>query len=74
MADEPTDHKTNDNDTDHDDIDESLSIKYATLSQLTNATTVVVPPPTFAKFMLRKSVNRLNSEARTHVCHVFNRM
>ena len=36
--------------------------KYSTISQLTSATMVMAPPPTFAKFMLRKSVDRLNSE------------
>jgi len=36
---------------------------YSTISQLTNATVITEPPPpVFAKFVLRKSVDRLNSE------------
>jgi hypothetical protein len=38
-------------------------IPFSTISQLTGATVVTEPPPpVFAKFMLRKSVDRLNSE------------
>nr|ACC43965.1 plasma membrane calcium-dependent ATPase [Philodina roseola] len=44
------------------DSREMITPKYMTISLLTNATGVIAPPPTFAKFMLRKSVNRLNSE------------
>lgn len=47
-------------------------IQFGTIGQLTSATVVTEPPPAFAKFMLRKSVDRLNSEvrsfARTHTC------
>jgi hypothetical protein len=37
-------------------------LQFSTIGQLTNATVVTEPPPVFAKFMLRKSVDRLNSE------------
>jgi hypothetical protein len=37
-------------------------LKYGTISQLANATVVTEPPAVFAKFMLRKSVDRLNTE------------
>ncbi|CAF2314056.1 unnamed protein product [Rotaria sp. Silwood2] len=37
---------------------------FSTIGQLTSATVVAEPPPTIAKFMLRKSVDRLNSEFR----------
>ena len=37
-------------------------MQYSTIGQLTNATVVTEPPPVFAKYMLRKSVDRLNSE------------
>lgn len=36
--------------------------KYSTIVQLTNATVVAKPPPVFTRYMLRKSVDRLNSE------------
>lgn len=36
--------------------------KYSTIVQLTNATVVAKPPPIFTRYMLRKSVDRLNSE------------
>ncbi|CAF1251104.1 unnamed protein product [Adineta steineri] len=36
--------------------------KYATIGHLTNATVVMKPPPIFARYMLRKSVDRLNTE------------
>lgn len=36
--------------------------KYGTIGQLANATVIVQPPPVFARFMLRKSVERLNTE------------
>ncbi|UJR25661.1 hypothetical protein I4U23_007012 [Adineta vaga] len=39
-------------------------IQFSTIGQLTSATVVTEPPPVFAKFMLRKSVDRLNSEFR----------
>ncbi|CAF0836714.1 unnamed protein product [Adineta steineri] len=39
-------------------------LQYSTIAQLTSATVVTEPPPVFAKFMLRKSVDRLNSEFR----------
>ena len=39
-------------------------IQFSTIGQLTSATVVTEPPPVFAKFMLRKSVDRLNSEVR----------
>ena len=41
--------------------------KYSTIGQLTSATVVMAPPPMFAKFMLRKSVDRLNSEVRVDI-------
>jgi hypothetical protein len=38
-------------------------IRFSTIGQLTNAVVVTEPPPpVFAKFMLRKSVDRLNTE------------
>jgi hypothetical protein len=42
--------------------------KYGTIVALTNATVVAQPPPIFARYMLRKSVDRLNTE----VCLTFN--
>nr|ACD88945.1 plasma membrane calcium ATPase [Adineta vaga] len=36
--------------------------KYSTVAHLTNATVVIAPPPIFARYMLRKSVDRLNTE------------
>ena len=39
-------------------------VEYSTILQLTNATVVAEPPPVFARYMLRKSVDRLNSEVR----------
>jgi hypothetical protein len=42
---------------DHDD--------FTTIGQLTRATVVAEPPPVFAKYMLRKSVDRLNTEVCT---------
>ncbi|CAF1139095.1 unnamed protein product [Adineta ricciae] len=39
-------------------------IQFSTIGQLTSATVVTEPPPVFAKFMLRKSVDRLNTEFR----------
>ena len=39
-------------------------IQFSTIGQLTSATVVTEPPPVFAKFMLRKSVDRLNTEVR----------
>lgn len=40
--------------------------QYSTIGQLTNATVITEPPPpVFAKFVLRKSVDRLNSEVRS---------
>ena len=36
--------------------------EYGTIMQLTNATVVAEPPPMFARYMLRKSVDRLNTE------------
>ena len=57
--------------------DDSPPAKYSTISQLTNATMVMAPPTTFAKFMLRKSVDRLNSEVSStifaHSAHHFSR-
>lgn len=38
--------------------------KYSTIGQLTNATVVTQPPPIFARYMLRKSVDRLTTEVR----------
>lgn len=39
--------------------------QFSTIGQLTNATVITEPPaPVFAKFVLRKSVDRLNSEVR----------
>lgn len=38
--------------------------KYPTIVQLTNATVVTKPPPIFTRYMLRKSVDRLNAEVR----------
>jgi len=56
--------KKGDSDIEEDTDDESLPPKYATIGLLTNATVVTEPPPAFARFMLRKSVDRLNSEFR----------
>lgn len=42
----------------------SEHIEFSTIGQLTNAAVVAEPPPVFAKYMLRKSVDRLNSEVR----------
>ncbi|CAF3326610.1 unnamed protein product [Rotaria socialis] len=39
-------------------------VPFSTIGQLTTATVVTEPPPAIAKFMLRKSVDRLNSEFR----------
>lgn len=39
-------------------------LQFSTIAQLTSATVVTEPPPVFAKFMLRKSVDRLNTEVR----------
>jgi hypothetical protein len=39
-------------------------LQYGTIGQLAGATVVTEPPPVFAKYMLRKSVDRLNSEVR----------
>ncbi|CAM4791578.1 unnamed protein product [Rotaria magnacalcarata] len=55
--------KTTDADSENDMYRDALS-KYATIGQLTTATIVAEPPPVFARFMLRKSVERLNSEFR----------
>ncbi|CAM2710546.1 unnamed protein product [Rotaria socialis] len=55
--------KTTDTDSEDDMYRDALS-KYATIGQLTTATVVAEPPRVFAKFMLRKSVDRLNSEFR----------
>jgi hypothetical protein len=41
---------------------DGIHLQFSTIGQLTNATVVTEPPPVFAKFMLRKSVDRLNSE------------
>ncbi|CAF3617423.1 unnamed protein product [Rotaria sp. Silwood1] len=49
---------------DRDDIGGEIISKYSTIGQLTNATVVTEPPPAFARFMLRKSVDRLHSEFR----------
>ncbi len=46
------------------DSDDVPSHKYPTIGHLTNATVVTVPPPAFARFMLRRSVDRLNSQVR----------
>jgi hypothetical protein len=43
---------------------DGVNLRYSTIAQLANATVVTEPPPVFAKFMLRKSVDRLNSEFR----------
>lgn len=40
------------------------NLQFSTIGQLTSATVVTEPPPVFAKFMLRKSVDRLNTEVR----------
>jgi hypothetical protein len=53
--------KPGEGDIESDDDDIPLP-KYPTIGQLTNATVVTVPPPAFARFMLRRSVDRLNSE------------
>ena len=58
--------KTNDSIEQDETVDETW-LKYSTIGQLTNAAVVVEPPPAFARYMLRKSVDRLNSE----VCHCF---
>jgi len=52
-----------DEDLENDDIFAKYS-KYSTIIALTNATVVAEPPPMFARFMLRKSVDRLNTEFR----------
>jgi hypothetical protein len=42
---------------------------YSTIMQLTHATVITEPPPpVFAKFVLRKSVDRLNSEVWINIC------
>jgi len=41
-------------------------IQFSTIGQLANATVVTEPPPAFAKYMLRKSVDRLNSEVEIY--------
>ena len=38
------------------------ALEFSTIMQLTNATVVAEPPPVFARYMLRKSVDRLNTE------------
>ena len=48
-----------------DDADINPFQKYQTIGQLTNATVVTRPPPMFARYMLRKSVDRLNTEVRS---------
>ncbi|CAF1094635.1 unnamed protein product [Adineta ricciae] len=45
-----------------EDDNEQIFGKYATVGHLTNATVVMAPPPMFARYMLRKSVDRLNTE------------
>ena len=43
--------------------------QFSTIGQLTHATVITEPPPpVFAKFVLRKSVDRLNSEVRLIDC------
>ena len=42
--------------------------KYPTIVQLTNATVVTKPPPIFTRYMLRKSVDRLNTEVSHRCC------
>jgi len=43
---------------------EGDQLRFSTIGQLTNATVVTEPPHVFAKYMLRKSVDRLNTEFR----------
>ena len=73
----PGDDKHDGEGHDDDAEDDSPPAKYSTISQLTNATMVMPPPTTFAKFMLRKSVDRLNSEVSStifvHSAHDFSR-
>lgn len=45
-------------------------MEYGTILQLTNATVVAEPPPVFARYVLRKSVDRLNTEVRLLVCNI----
>ncbi|CAF1511866.1 unnamed protein product, partial [Rotaria sordida] len=52
---------------DRDVIGGDVFPRYSTIGQLTNATVVAEPPPAFARYMLRKSVDRLNSEFRVIV-------
>ncbi|CAF4249963.1 unnamed protein product, partial [Rotaria sp. Silwood2] len=52
---------------DRDATGGEIFAKYSTIGQLTNATVVTEPPPAFARYMLRKSVDRLNSEFRVIV-------
>lgn len=65
-SDQPHDEKRIDESLDGEDGKGPFT-KYSTIIHLTNATVVAEPPPIFARFMLRKSVDRLNSE----VCFFF---
>ncbi len=61
----PSKKSDKDEDTD-EDLGSDAFHKYSTIIQLTNATVVTEPPPIFARYMLRKSVDRLTTEVCFH--------